>query len=230
MTANETGDQTWDPEALARRLAGSGTLLVLVNLAPVVGVLYLDWDVFRILSLFWLENVFIGLFGIARLVAAGEHRQFREGLFVPLFFLVHYGGFMAGHGFMLLMLFSPEQPTREQMEDPNFYLEVFTSGDGGLVALALLGSHAWSFFSNFLGGQEHRRLSRRSAMALPYRRMMITHVALLVGGFWLQERGQPLVGLILLVAMKLVMDLVFHLSEHRRLAPPDRRRGGSAAR
>jgi uncharacterized membrane protein YadS len=54
-------------------------------------------------------------------------------------------------------------------------------------------------------------------MALPYRRMMITHVALIVGGFFLIETGQPLAGLILLILMKIVMDVIFHRREHKRL-------------
>jgi hypothetical protein len=46
---------------------------------------------------------------------------------------------------------------------------------------------------------------------------MITHVALLVGGFFLMEQGQPLAGLVLLVILKIVLDVTFHRREHKRL-------------
>ncbi len=46
---------------------------------------------------------------------------------------------------------------------------------------------------------------------------MITHVALIVGGFFLIETGQPLGGLIFLILMKIVMDVIFHRREHKRL-------------
>jgi len=54
-------------------------------------------------------------------------------------------------------------------------------------------------------------------MALPYRRMMITHVALIAGGFFLIESGQPLGGLVLLILMKIALDVLFHRQEHKRL-------------
>ena len=54
-------------------------------------------------------------------------------------------------------------------------------------------------------------------MALPYRRMFITHVALIFGGFFLIETGQPLAGLILLILMKIALDVLFHWREHKRL-------------
>ena len=49
--------------------------------------------------------------------------------------------------------------------------------------------------------------------------MFITHIALLAGGFFLMEQGQPLGGLVLLVGMKIVLEVFFHRREHARLAP-----------
>ncbi|MDH3990093.1 MAG: DUF6498-containing protein [Gammaproteobacteria bacterium] len=72
-------------------------VLIAANLLPLAGVLFWDWDwgVFLVLLLFWCENVVIGLFGIARLIVAGESESVTEGLFLPLFFLVHYGAVSA---------------------------------------------------------------------------------------------------------------------------------------
>ena len=82
------------------RLRVSIVLLVLANLIPVFGVLYLDWDVFYILLLFWCENVVIGIFGILRLLASTGN------VFLAAFFSVHYGGFMMGHLVVLFAMFS----------------------------------------------------------------------------------------------------------------------------
>ena len=88
--------------------------------------------------------------------------------------------------------------------------------DGLFLPIFFL-SHGWSFIENYMGQREHENLKPGAAMALPYRRMMITHVALLAGGFFLIERGQPLVGLVLLVILKIVLDVTFHRREHKRL-------------
>lgn len=44
--------------------------LTAANLIPVVGVLWLGWQVFALLLLFWLENVVVGAFTVLRMLAA----------------------------------------------------------------------------------------------------------------------------------------------------------------
>ena len=193
-------------------------LLVAANLLPLIGVLLLDWDVFLILLLFWCENVIIGIFGIARLIVAGNTDSPFGGLFLPLFFLVHYGGFMMGHLMVLFAIFSGSLEAKGQAPDPLEFLAAVSRGVFWVPVAALFISHGWSFVENFMGRKEHEHLTPGQAMALPYRRMMITHVALLLGGFLLAETGQPIGGLVLLVLMKIGLDLTFHKREHKRLA------------
>jgi hypothetical protein len=193
-------------------------LLIVANAVPLVGALFLDWDVFKILLLFWFENVIIGLFGIARVIVAGRSGNVVAGLAKPLFFLVHYGGFMFGHLMLLFGLFAPAAGENGELESPGQLLDVIMSDWLWVSVLALFISHAWSFAENFLGRNEYEHLTPNDAMALPYRRMMITHIALLIGGLLLERTGQPLFGLVLLVVLKIALDLTFHKREHERLA------------
>jgi hypothetical protein len=192
-------------------------LLVVANLLPLFGVLFWDWDVFSLLLLFWCENVIIGLFGIARIVVSGTTENTFEGLFLPVFFLVHYGGFMFGHFMVLFFMYSGGVSDGGGVAEPADYYRIVVENLSWVALAALFASHGWSFVENFMGNREHERLTPGQAMALPYRRMMITHVALIVGGFFLIETGQPLAGLILLILMKIVMDVIFHRREHKRL-------------
>ena len=193
--------------------------LVAANLVPLFGVLLWDWDVFLLLLLFWSENVIIGIFGIARLIVARVSDSGAEGLFLPLFFLVHYGGFMFGHFMVLFGMYSGHVEDGTVSAEPADYYGILAENLNWLAILALFVSHGWSFIENYMGKREHERLTPGQAMALPYRRMFITHIALIAGGFFLVERGQPLGGLVLLVAMKIVLDVFFHRREHARLAP-----------
>jgi len=191
-------------------------LLIVANLLPLVGVVFWDWDVFALLLLFWCENVIIGVFGIARIVVSGTTENTFEGLFLPVFFLVHYGGFMFGHFMVLLYLYSSSVAEGSTVTPADYYL-IVVQNLSWVVLIALFVSHGWSFVENFMGNREHERISPLQGMALPYRRMMITHVALIAGGFFLIESGQPLGGLILLVLMKIALDIAFHRREHRKL-------------
>ena len=194
--------------------------LVAANLVPLFGVLLWDWDVFLLLLLFWSENVIIGIFGIARLIVARVSDSGVGGLFLPLFFLVHYGVFMFGHFMVLFGMYSGHFADGATPAEPADYYGILARNLNWVAVLALFISHGWSFVENYMGKREHERLTPGQAMALPYRRMFITHIALIVGGFFLMERGQPLGGLVLLVAMKIALDVFFHRREHIRLAPP----------
>jgi hypothetical protein len=194
--------------------------LVAANLVPLFGVLLWDWDVFLLLLLFWSENVIIGIFGIARLIVARVSESGAGGIFLPMFFLVHYGGFMFGHFMVLFGFYSGQFEDGAAPVEPADYYGILAGNLNWLAILALFFSHGWSFVENFMGKREHEQLTPGAAMALPYRRMFITHIALIAGGFFLIEQGQPLGGLVLLVAMKIALDVFFHRREHARLAAP----------
>ncbi len=49
---------------------------------------------------------------------------------------------------------------------------------------------------------------------------MVLHIAILGGGFGVVALGSPLPLLVALVALKLAVDTVFHLREHRTVSEP----------
>ena len=194
-------------------------VLVAANLLPLAGVLLWDWDIFFLLLLFWCENVIIGLFGIARLVVASKTENVIEGLFQPLFFLVHYGVFMFGHFMVLFGLYSSSVDDAGHVAEHADYYRMIIENLNWVAIVALFISHGWSFIENYMGRNEYEKLSPMQAMSLPYKRMAITHIALILGGFFLIEEGQPLAGLVFLVIFKIALDVMFHRREHRLLAP-----------
>jgi hypothetical protein len=202
----------------ARGVRRSGFLLVAANLVPLFGVLFLDWDLFLILTLFWAENVIVGAFGILK-VAFASSGGIRRQLSSALFFSLHYGIFMFAHAMLLISLFGDSANTEGSIETVEDLLHYLLRSDVGLAVLALTVSHGWSFVSNFRGAAEYERLSGNDAMILPYRRVLITQVGLLFGAAAIEQFGSPLAGLVVLVAIKILIDLRFHRREHERLAP-----------
>jgi hypothetical protein len=83
------------------------TALILVNLVPLAGVLWFGWRMFDVLMLFWMESIVIGVVNLlrmaVRLFGAGE----LKGVVLIPFFTVHYFGFCAAHGLMLVLVFGP---------------------------------------------------------------------------------------------------------------------------
>ena len=179
------------------------------------------------LLFYWSENLLVGAFNVLRILTYGQTRA----LALAAFFTLHYGGFCAAHGVLLLSLF-------------DYPLAAPSAGGGRFADLPLLGllapaidtalanapplwlagfgalaiSHAASFLVNFLLRNERATTSPARLMMAPYQRILILHVVLVAGGIAVSALGAPLLLLVLLVALKIIIDLRAHLHEHRQPA------------
>jgi hypothetical protein len=89
----------------------------------------------------------------------------------------------------------------------------------GLAALGLFGSHAVSFWTNFLGRREYETRSIDQQMIAPYGRVIMLHLTLIFGGIAASLTGAPIGLLLVLVVLKTGLDLELHLREHRKRGP-----------
>lgn len=85
------------------------------------------------------------------------------------------------------------------------------------AALGLFLSHGVSFFVNYLWAGEYRTQTAAAQMFAPYGRLVVLHVTIVLGGFVLAFLGAPFVLLVILVVLKTLLDLRFHLREHDQL-------------
>ncbi len=213
----------------------SAVALVLANLLPLAGVLFAGWQVGTIVLFFWAENLIIGLCNVVRLLT----NPGRGALFSALFFAVHYGGFTAGHGLFIYYLFNLGEPLEsassapradsfEPALDPAAPSLLALVQDApplwlwGLAALAL--SHAGSVVLNYFLRGERERLTVADLMSAPYRRIVVLHVTVIIGGMLAEWLGSPIYLLVLLVALKIGLDLRAHWRSHT-LAPGGRLQG-----
>jgi len=215
-------------------------LLVIGNLIPLLGVLAWDWDLIAILTLYWVENGIVGVINVLKILRAEGtgvgSMQLRINARpvssltrgpVAAFFTIHYGAFWVGHGIFVLValpLMIGPLPGGPLTPDGDFLGSPFGSPDWGLVAYGALGlaiSHGSSYWFNYLGRGEYHNLSPAQLMLAPYGRLVILHVTIVMGGIASGLIGTPVGALLVLVALKTVLDLFFHLREHRRAAAPE---------
>lgn len=209
---------------------GAVVALVLANLVPLAGVLWFDWNVWTILGVYWLENGIVGFFNVLKMSAvAGAAR-----LAVIPFFVVHYGIFWLVHGVFVLTLplFAglgsgfdalPLDPSMQLVpgEGPQLDYAVSEGPNVAVVAIAGVGlfiSHGLSYLFNFLGRGEYRHVTAGELMFAPYRRLIVLHVTIVFGGLVISMTGAPVLVLVILVGLKTLMDLGFHVREHRAAA------------
>ncbi len=150
-------------------------------------------------------------------------------LFMIPFFTIHYGGFCAVHGFFVLTLFEKgEGSSMNNATWPCFFVFLqmllnvirhaysIMSLEMRYAMGALFLSHGVSFVYNYLIKGEYTRIKPDRLMGSPYARIVIMHMAVLFGAFLTVALGSPVGILIVLVALKTSLDVIFHLRQHKK--------------
>jgi len=195
-------------------------LLLGANLIPLAGVLFWGWSVFAIMVLFWLENVVVGLFNLPRILLSRGDGPTGAPLLgkvaIAAFFAVHYGIFTGVHGVFVFALFGGSESGGGLGLDAPSLLTVVDEYHLYVALVALVASHGYSFVANYLMKGEYLTATTKELMAAPYGRVVVLHLTVLGGGFVLMALDGPVWGLILLIALKTVMDIRAHRKAHEK--------------
>ena len=208
----------------------SSVSLVVGNLLPVWAVWAGHMSVGDVFIVYWIENVSYWAItivkvrtarganepGSARMTLNGKPVDASDSGALAFFFALHYGIFTLVHGvFAFVMAFLAGGDLH-----PGTWL---------LAGLTLALSHVGSLWLNWYDGGERWRVSATTAMWQPYPRMLVLHVAIILGfGLVLRSAGtngganglEGLAPVLLLLGLKTVVDLALHLRERRRAAAP----------
>jgi hypothetical protein len=213
-------------------------VLVVANILPLWGVIFLKWDAFYIILLYWSENLAVGFYNILKIAAAKvKHpvEHLAKLFFVP-FFTIHYGGFMAVHGFFVLAFAQkahegPSVPSAGGQAWPCFlvFIQLLIGVIRQMFAVippqmkfaifALFISHGVSFVYNYLLKGEYKTAKPKDLMNQPYARVVVLHIALLTGGILAMFLGSPVPLLFVLIIGKIILDVKMHLREHKKAKP-----------
>ena len=182
--------------------------LIGANLVPLAGVLFGGWRLDQVMVLFWAESAVVAFYTIAKMAIVARWLAIPAGLF----FLAHFGAFMAIHFLFIYEMFvrgvhahGPAPAVGEALAG------IFAPLWPALLALFL--SHGVSFAANFLGRTEHRGMGLKDLMAAPYQRVVLMQVTLIFGGFVTLALHDPRPALALLVGLKIAADFYSHRRE-----------------
>ena len=77
-------------EPPAGLLSSSALVLILANLVPIAGTVFLGWKLSDVMVIYWAESAVIGFFNLCKIVVIGRWSAVLAGPF----FLGHFGGFL----------------------------------------------------------------------------------------------------------------------------------------
>jgi len=194
--------------------------LLVANAIPLLGVLFLGWNVWTILIVYWLENGIVGVINVLKMLyAEGEPDEKSaaaaqgqgKAMMIP-FFVMHYGIFWLVHGVFILTL-----PLFAGIGGDSDMAQGVSVGAIVVAVIALCISHGLSFWWNFLVRGEYRRTSAAAQLFAPYGRLVVLHLTIIVGALAISFTGASAAAVAVLVVLKTVLDVGFHLTEHRRI-------------
>lgn len=196
---------------------------------PLIGTAFCGWDTFDVFAVYWTENLVVGAFMLGR-IATHPAAKWPAAFGILLFFLAHYGLFCFVHGVLLVATFGGAGAPDDFFAAPAHLVTTAGSSAWGLGLFALIGSHGFSFVTNWWRRERHDRPLQLFA---PYRRVVVMHVVLIAGAVLVWLADGPDLLLVLLVVAKIAADVMAHRAEHRapdgqgpgpgpRITPPPR--------
>jgi uncharacterized protein DUF6498 len=178
----------------------SAIALVIANFVPLVGVLFFGWDLGDVMVLYWVESGVIAFYTVLKIAIVGKLAAIVAAPFFIGHFLLIYGLFLRGN--------TGGRTPGAAAELSAVFIPIWTS------IAALFISHGVSFFTNFMGQREYEDASVSALMTAPYNRVLVMHFTLIFGGWIILLLGTPTGALVVLLAVKTLLDLRAHRREH----------------
>ncbi len=202
----------------------SAISLIFANLIPLIGAIFLDWNILDIVIFYWLETFVIGIYNIVKMMTCtggiikGIENQIIalfSKIFLSTFFLFHFNIFVFIQFFFIIIFLGPDGFQQEG----NIKDLIDIKNDGsytlliGIIGLFL--SHGHSLYLNYYKGKEYQKTDIMSQMFKPYGRIFIQQFVVIFGGMLIMYYESPLPLLVLLVIFKIFSDLIAHWISHR---------------
>ena len=208
---------------------------IVLNAIPLVGYWYLDWSMFAIVYLYWVEALVISLFVFMKIAMARGPEK--DGSVTPAgrrvysafkIMLLRVGILMFYWIFILLFVAMGQgKYTPEQTMD-NLMILAFANAGFNLAVLAFFLSQLTGFISNFIISDAFRQTSSSSHKLFFDARTVVIHVVVVVGTFAYQylkpyesvDNRIPGLGFVLvLFLIKTLADIFIHLVESKKIIP-----------
>ncbi|MFH1683752.1 MAG: DUF6498-containing protein [Candidatus Margulisiibacteriota bacterium] len=197
----------------------SGIFLIVANIVPLLGVIFLGWDMLDILSLYWAETAIIGLFNMVMIFYLPNKYEGRSQWFANLMdkiselldFIVIFVWFVPAQAAIIYFL------AKDYLKTPIDPLEILSATWFALAII--LASHGYSFVANFIVKGERKKLANANDLPSYFlSRTLALHGTLLLGLSIISFLGQPLLLLALFIIFKTGVDFKTYQNERKKFA------------
>jgi hypothetical protein len=192
--------------------------LILANIWPLVGVLFLKWSVYPVIVLFWMESFVITLITLIKiaLVPVSKAIRLAEKIALVPYFTFSYGLFFGFEMIAIYYVFSGVSLQNPDFPGPGTLYQSVQQYQLQWALLALTVSHGISFFTNYLKKKEYKKHTFNYLMWEPYERASVIMILVFIGGFLVKESGS-IIALVILILIKIYADILAHIDFHKKI-------------
>lgn len=162
-----------------------------------------------ILFAYFLETLVIGVFNALKMFSSIQYRKSKSyGLI--LFFLVHYGFFVAIQSIFGFSMFSMEETSilKEPFNILENYTIILNLEDIKYAMPAIVFTHLGKFFSDFISNKKYEKFTAKEIMFKPYVRIFIQQFVVILSFFFIVIGNVGIMAAILLIFFRLFIDLI----------------------
>ena len=213
----------FDPDLFARTYRDPlAWLTLLVDLLPIIAVVLFGWKAVPLVALYWLENLVIGAFTILRMLGtiAANALNIPIAMFMVPFFTVHYGMFCFGHGIFLSAFAGGGVGDAAPGFNGMRMLVDWALGTGPYMLWfvgAIILVNSIFYLVDFIGRGDFRKTQLPVEMFAPYGRIVTLHVAIILGAGLMLAFGQPLLGVLILIILRVVFGMFLNMLRQRKI-------------
>ncbi len=208
-TMNTPQPFNWKPQLDKRSIS-----IILWNLTPLAGVVFLGWEPASVFICYALETIVIGIFNAIKLLVVHYYGlptpssdKGVKGLMIIPFFLVHYFLFV----FVQLSLFFPLLNAQTSIGISAIYqnITLFMTVKSTNIALSIFTINCGlQFVSGFIMNGAYTKRTMGEQMFEPYPRIFVQQFVVILGAFIFHIIGSGWTILIVFILIKAYFDLL----------------------
>lgn len=198
-------------------LKPSNLFLVLANIVPLLGVLFLGWDGKGIFVIYILETVLIGILNVLKMLVVYILNGTRNepppspgdnvgGFFIIPFFIFHYYFFIF---VQTVLFFAFSSIWDHSIKEPFMVISNFVpylSGETKYALLSLLAANLTYFIDGFVLSGKYKTETLSGLMFQPYKRIFVQQFVVIFGGFIFMMSNSAAAVAALFIVLKTLAD------------------------
>jgi hypothetical protein len=205
------------PAMIKKKLSPSDYFILAANLLPVAGVLAWDWSPIEVFVVYCLETIIIGLLTLVKMAIVTVDKRnevwytqggkkIQPGFVLMLFFLVHYGMFVA---IQMGLFFSVSGiADKANIGFFSFFYKwpYLLSNDSLLMLGAFFFCYGLKMIYDFIITRQYRSASLIWLMFEPYGRIIVQQLTVILGSTFLSF-GAGKVFIVIFAAIKIFFEI-----------------------